>query len=158
MDDWTYGTDPIGIEGINYWDEGYFEEQQTTGRKRKAERETPVAIEMDYVTRKLRKPKMETQEEVNQRMRAVELAVREALAARGESKFTDQEFPPSDHSLFVNPSNPLPKLQVVSEWERPDKVLRDAGVDARPSLFSGPPNASDVCQVSNMFEEFGWLK
>jgi hypothetical protein len=93
-------------ENYDHW-----EEQPTTGRKRKAEKET-VSIDMDFITRKLRRPKMETQEEVTERMRAVELAVKEALAARGESHFTDQEFPPCNESLFVDPDNPLPKLQV----------------------------------------------
>lgn len=55
---------------------------------------------------------METQDEINQRMRSVELAVKEALLARGEVHFTDQEFPPSDRSLFVDPDNPPSKLQV----------------------------------------------
>lgn len=56
---------------------------------------------------------METQEEINQRMRSVELAVKEALLASGESQFTDQEFPPNDRSLFVDPDNPPSKLQVT---------------------------------------------
>lgn len=56
---------------------------------------------------------METQDEINQRMRSVELAVKEALLARGEVNFTDQEFPPSDRSLFVDPDNPPSKLQVT---------------------------------------------
>lgn len=57
---------------------------------------------------------METREEINQRMLSVELAVKEALSARGEPHFTDQEFPPSDQSLFVDPDNPPSKLQVSS--------------------------------------------
>lgn len=56
---------------------------------------------------------METQEEIYQRMRSVELAVKEALLARGEQHFTDQEFPPSERSLFVDPDNPPSKLQVT---------------------------------------------
>lgn len=48
-------------------------------------------------------------------MLSVELAVKEALLARGEKNFTDQEFPPSDLSLFVDPDNPPSKLQ-ASCW------------------------------------------
>lgn len=55
---------------------------------------------------------METQEEINQRMRSVELAVKDALSARGDKQFTDQEFPPNDRSLFVDTQNPPSKLQV----------------------------------------------
>lgn len=55
---------------------------------------------------------METQEEICQRMLSVELAVKEALCARGETNFTDQEFPPNDQSLFVDSENPPSKLQV----------------------------------------------
>lgn len=56
---------------------------------------------------------METQDEINQRMRSVELAVKEALLARGEPNFTDEEFPPNDRSLYVDPDNPPLKLQVI---------------------------------------------
>ena len=41
---------------------------------------------------------METQEEINQRIRSVELAVKEYLVARGEAHFMDQEFPQSNQS------------------------------------------------------------
>lgn len=71
-----------------------------------------MAIDIDYVSRKIRRPKIETQDEVQQRMQAVELAVKEALLARGEKRFTDQEFPPSDQSLFVDTDHPSAKLQV----------------------------------------------
>lgn len=71
-----------------------------------------MLIDMDSFARKFRKPRMETQEEINQRMLSVELAVKEALSARGEPHFTDQEFPPNDQSLFVDPNNPPSKLQV----------------------------------------------
>ena len=67
---------------------------------------------MDSFARRFRKPRMETQEEINQRMLSVELAVKEALCARGEANFTDQEFPPNDQSLFVDSDNPPSKLQV----------------------------------------------
>ncbi|CAM6110257.1 unnamed protein product [Calypogeia fissa] len=141
LEEWGYEASDIDLydreETYDQW-----EEQPTTGRKRKAEKET--AIDMDFISRKLRKPKMETQEEVTERMRAVELAVKEALAARGESHFTDQEFPPSNESLFVDPDHPLPKLQVVSEWLRPG-ALQNSPVSP-PCLFSGTANPSDVCQ------------
>jgi hypothetical protein len=102
---------------------------------------------MDYISRKLRRPKIETQEEVTRRMQAVELAVKEALAARGEARFTDQEFPPTNESLFVDPDHPPAKLQVVNSWLRPEEVAREQGLDLRPHLFAGPANPSDVCQV-----------
>lgn len=89
---------------------------------------------------------METQEDINQRMRSVELAVKEALSARGDKQFTDQEFPPNDRSLFVDTQNPPSKLQVVSEWMRPDSIVKENGSDSRPCLFSGDANPSDVCQ------------
>lgn len=67
---------------------------------------------MDSFARRFRKPRLETREEINQRMLSVELAVKEALCARGETNFTDQEFPPNDQSLFVDSENPPSKLQV----------------------------------------------
>lgn len=85
--------------------------QYSSGRKRRSEREG-VVVDVDSIARKLRKPRMETREEINQRMLSVELAVKEALSARGEIHFTDQEFPPDKQSLFVDPENPPPKLQV----------------------------------------------
>lgn len=86
--------------------------QYSSGRKRRSEREG-IVVDVDSFTRRLRKHRMETQDEINQRMLSVELAVKEALLARGETHFTDQEFPPNDRSLFVDPDNPLPKLQVT---------------------------------------------
>lgn len=71
-----------------------------------------MTVDIDYLSRKIRRPKIETQDEVLQRMQAVELAVKEALLARGEKRFTDQEFPPSDQSLFVDTEHPSAKLQV----------------------------------------------
>ncbi|KZV06602.1 hypothetical protein F511_45917 [Dorcoceras hygrometricum] len=50
-------------------------------------------------------------------MHSVELAVKEALLGRGESHFTDQEFPPNDRSLFVDPGNPPLKLQVIYSFD-----------------------------------------
>lgn len=72
-----------------------------------------MVLDVDSFSRKYRKPRIETQEEINQRMLSVELAVKEALLARGEICFTDQEFPPNDHSLFLDPENPPAKLQVL---------------------------------------------
>ncbi|KAJ7531630.1 hypothetical protein O6H91_14G051800 [Diphasiastrum complanatum] len=153
-DDWRSGDSPIRLEDweseaadLDLYDreELYWDEQSSTGRKRKAERDT-VILDMDYLSRKLRRPKTETQEEVNQRMRAVEVAVKEALAARGETHFTDQEFPPSNQSLFVDPQHPLPKLQVVKEWMRPKELVKVLGVDSQPNLFEGSAKPADVCQ------------
>jgi hypothetical protein len=73
-----------------------------------------VTIDVDSFARRFRKPRIETQEEINQRMLSVELAVKEALCARGEAHFTDQEFPPNDQSLYMDPRNPPSKLQGVS--------------------------------------------
>lgn len=73
-----------------------------------------MAIDVDSFARRFRKPRIETQEEINQRMLSVELAVKEALCARGEANFTDQEFPPNDQSLYMDPANPPSKLQVGS--------------------------------------------
>ena len=86
--------------------------QYSSGRKRRSDRDG-VVVDVDSFARKFRKPRIETQEEINQRMRSVELAVKEALSARGEPHFTDQEFPPTDLSLFVDPENAPAKLQVV---------------------------------------------
>lgn len=86
--------------------------QYSSGRKRRSDRDG-VALDMESFSRKYRRPRIETQEEINQRMLSVELAIKEALFARGESHFTDQEFPPNDHSLFVDPENPPAKLQVL---------------------------------------------
>lgn len=85
--------------------------QYSSGRKRRSGRES-VVIEMDSFARRYRKPRMETQEEITQRMLSVESAVKEALIARGETNFTDQEFPPNDQSLFLDPGNPPQKLLV----------------------------------------------
>lgn len=86
--------------------------QYSSGRKRRSERDALV-VDVDSFARRFRKPRTETQEEINQRMLSVELAVKEALIAKGELQFTDQEFPPNDQSLFVDPANPPAKLQVV---------------------------------------------
>lgn len=72
-----------------------------------------MVVDIDSFSRKYRKPRIETQDEINQHMLSVELAIKEALYARGETCFTDQEFPPNDHSLFVDPANPPAKLQVL---------------------------------------------
>lgn len=88
-----------------------FDGQYSSGRKRRSGRES-VVLDVDSFSRKIRRPKMETQEELNQRMLSVEMAVKEAVAARGEKHFTDQEFPPNNQSLFVDSESPPLKLQV----------------------------------------------
>ncbi|XP_010936786.1 calpain-type cysteine protease ADL1 [Elaeis guineensis] len=119
--------------------------QYSSGRKRRSGREG-VAIDIDSFTKRLRRPRFETQEEINRRMLSVEMAVKEALLARGETTFTDQEFPPNDRSLYMDPGNPPPKLQVVSEWMRPTDIVQESCIGYRPCLFSGSVNSSDVCQ------------
>ncbi|KAG0455407.1 hypothetical protein HPP92_024699 [Vanilla planifolia] len=119
--------------------------QYSSGRKRRPERDG-VVIDMDYYDRKLRKTRYETKDEINQRMLSVEMAVKEGLLARGEAHFTDQEFPPNDHSLYVDPGHPPTKLQVVSEWMRPSDLVKESSLGSRPCLFSGAVNSSDVCQ------------
>lgn len=108
MDDWE--SDPADVDLYDR-DDVDWDGQYSSGRRRRSERDG-VVLDVDSFTRRLRKPSMETQEEMNQRMLSVEMAVKEALLARGESQFTDQEFPPSDRSLFVDPDNPPSKLQV----------------------------------------------
>ncbi|XP_047318032.1 calpain-type cysteine protease DEK1-like isoform X2 [Impatiens glandulifera] len=142
VDEWD--ADPADVDLYDR-DDVDWDGQYSSGRRRRSEREG-VVLDVDSFTRRLRKPRVETQEEVNQRMLSVELAVKEALAARGEAHFTDQEFPPNDRSLFVDPDHPPPRLQVVSEWMRPKEMVEKNQLNAAPCLFSGPPNASDVCQ------------
>jgi hypothetical protein len=108
VDDWDSEAADVDLYDRDDVD---WDGQYSSGRKRRVERQA-VTVDMDYIARKLRKPRLETQEEINQRMRSVELAVREALFARGETHFTDQEFPPNNNSLFVDPENPPSKLQV----------------------------------------------
>ncbi|CAM8898400.1 unnamed protein product [Rhodiola kirilowii] len=79
-------------------------------------------------------------------MLSVEIAVKEALSAKGETQFTDQEFPPVDQSLYVDPENPPLSIQVVSQWLRPREIMGKSQQGARPFLYSGPANPSDVCQ------------
>ncbi|ONK69723.1 uncharacterized protein A4U43_C05F26050 [Asparagus officinalis] len=119
--------------------------QYSSGRKRRPDHEG-VTIDMDYYIRKLRKPRFETQEEINQRMLSVEMAVKESLSARGDKHFTDQEFPPNNRSLYIDPGNPPPKLQVVSEWMRPADIAKESSISSCPCLFSASVNSSDVCQ------------
>ncbi|CAA2992302.1 calpain-type cysteine protease DEK1 [Olea europaea subsp. europaea] len=142
VEDWE--SDPADVDLYDR-DDVDWDGQYSSGRKRRSDREG-VVVDVDSFTRRLRKPRMETQEEINQRMRSVELAVKEALLARGESQFTDQEFPPNDRSLFVDPNNPPSKLQVVSEWMRPIEIVKEKHLDSNPCLFSGRANPSDVCQ------------
>ncbi|XP_042008073.1 calpain-type cysteine protease DEK1-like isoform X1 [Salvia splendens] len=142
VEDWE--SDPAEVDLYDR-DEVDWDGQYSSGRKRRSDREG-VNVDVDSFTRRLRKPRMETQDEINQRMRSVELAVKEALLARGEVNFTDQEFPPSDRSLFLDPDNPPSKLQVVSEWMRPKEIVKEKHLDCAPCLFSGTANPSDVCQ------------
>ncbi|KAJ0020599.1 hypothetical protein Pint_31441 [Pistacia integerrima] len=142
VDEWD--SDPADVDLYDR-DDIDWDGQYSSGRKRRADRDGMV-IHVDSFARKFRKPRMETQEEIYQRMLSVELAVKEALVARGERQFTDQEFPPNELSLFVDPENPAPKLQVVAEWMRPSEIVKESRLDCRPCLFSGAVNPSDVCQ------------
>lgn len=137
------GTDPEDMD-LYVREEALWEEHFPSGRKRRAERE--FAVEMDHVNRLIRRPKLESNEEVIHRMLLVELAVKEDLAARGERHFTDQEFPPASPSLFIDPDKPSAKLQVVKEWMRPKDLLRETSNGHGPCLFAGNADASDVCQ------------
>ncbi|XP_072998652.1 calpain-type cysteine protease ADL1 [Typha latifolia] len=142
MDDWESEVADVELydrEDVD-WDGQY-----SSGRKRRSGREG-VALDIDSFTRKLRKSRFETQEEINRRMLSVERAVKEALLARGEIHFTDHEFPPNDRSLYLDPGNPPSKLQVVSEWMRPTDIVKESCLGSRPCLFSGSVNSSDVCQ------------
>ncbi|RRT75299.1 hypothetical protein B296_00028974 [Ensete ventricosum] len=95
VDDWESEEAEVELydrEDVD-WDGQY-----SSGRKRRSAHEA-VTLDMDIFTRKLRKPRFETQEEINQRMLSVEMAVKEALLAKGETHFTDQDFPPNDRSF-----------------------------------------------------------
>ncbi|XVF69785.1 hypothetical protein PTKIN_Ptkin11bG0109600 [Pterospermum kingtungense] len=141
VDDWD--SDPADVDLYDR-DDVDWDGQYSSGRKRRSEREGFV-VHVDSFARRYRKPRIETQEEINQRMLSVELAVKEALSARAEKHFTDNEFPPNDQSLYIDPRNPPSKLQVVSEWMRPAEIV-ERHLDSRPCLFSGAANSSDVCQ------------
>ncbi|KAL1109351.1 hypothetical protein V6Z11_D03G171200 [Gossypium hirsutum] len=141
VDEWD--SDPADVDLYDR-DDVDWDGQYSSGRKRRSEREGFV-VHVDSFARRYRKPRIETQEEINQRMLSVELAVKEALSARGEMHFTDNEFPPNDQSLFIDPRYPPSKLQVVSEWMRPAEIVK-GHLDSRPCLFSGAANPSDVCQ------------
>ena len=110
VDEWD--SDPADVDLYDR-DDVDWDGQYSSGRKRRSEREGFV-VHVDSFARRYRKPRIETQEEINQRMLSVELAVKEALSARGEMHFTDNEFPPNDQSLFIDPRNPPSKLQVFS--------------------------------------------
>ncbi|KAK6925768.1 Peptidase C2, calpain, catalytic domain, partial [Dillenia turbinata] len=142
VDEWD--SDPAEVDLYDR-DDVDWDGQYSSGRKRRSEREGQV-VDMDFLARKLRKPRMETHEEVNRRMLSVEIAVKESLSAKGETHFTDHEFPPNDRSLFVDPENPSSRLQVVSEWKRPAEIVKESHLDSHPCLFSGAANPSDVCQ------------
>lgn len=107
VDGWD--SDPADVDLYDR-DDVDWDGQYSSGRKRRSGRDFLFSV--DSFARRYRKPRMETQEEINQKMRSVELAVKEALSARGEKQFTDQEFPPNDRSLFVDTQNPPSKLQV----------------------------------------------
>ncbi|KAF3675889.1 hypothetical protein FXO38_04551 [Capsicum annuum] len=115
---WELGTDvwmgirpPIDVDSFGRSDSEVAESKigmdsiHSSGRKRRSDRDG-VVLDVDSFTRRLRKPRVDTQKEINQH------TVKEALLARGESQFTDQEFPPNDRSLFTDPDNPPSKLQV----------------------------------------------
>ncbi|XP_022987996.1 calpain-type cysteine protease DEK1-like [Cucurbita maxima] len=142
VDEWD--SDPADVDLYDR-DDVDWDGQYSSGRKRRLERDG-VVLDVDSFTRKFRRPRTETCEEINQRMLSVELAVKEALSARGEMHFTDEEFPPNDESLYVDPKNPPSKLQVVSEWMRPVELLKEGRIDSQPCLFSEAANPSDVCQ------------
>ena len=108
VDEWD--SDPADVDLYDR-DDVDWDGQYSSGRKRRSDRDA-VVVDVDSFARKLRKPRIETREEINQRMLSVELAVKETLSARGETHFTDQEFPPNDRSLFVDLEHPPSKLQV----------------------------------------------
>ena len=87
---------------------------------------------MDYIIINVRKPKMETKEEINQGMCFVELVVKEYIVGRGEAHFMDQEYPLSNKSLFIDPKNPIAKLQVVSEWMQSYEMVKENCGDLYP--------------------------
>ncbi|KAM3267252.1 hypothetical protein P3S67_032579 [Capsicum chacoense] len=139
-----WDSDPADVDLYDR-DDVDWDGQYSSGRKRRSDRDG-VVLDVDSFTRRLRKPRVDTQKEINQHMLSVEIAVKEALLARGESYFTDQEFPPHDRSLFMDPDNPPSKLQVVSEWMRPTDIVKEKHLGNHPCLFSGVANSSDVCQ------------
>ncbi|KAI3924358.1 hypothetical protein MKW98_032559 [Papaver atlanticum] len=139
-----WDSDPADVDLYDREDVDW-DGQYSSGRKRRSGREA-VAIDIDSFTRRMRKSRMETHEEINQRMLSVEMAVKEALTARGDMHFTDQEFPPNDQSLFVDPEQPPSKLQIVSEWKRPAEIVKEISMDSQPCLYSGVANSSDVIQ------------
>ncbi|KAE8705679.1 Calpain-type cysteine protease DEK1 [Hibiscus syriacus] len=141
VDEWD--SDPADVDLYDR-DDIDWDGQYSSGRKRRPGREGFV-VHVDSFARRYRKPRIETQDEINQRMLSVEMAVKEALSARGEMHFTDNEFPPNDLSLFMDPKNPPQKLQVVSEWMRPAEIVK-VHSESLPCLFSGAANPSDVCQ------------
>ncbi|XP_076948142.1 calpain-type cysteine protease DEK1-like isoform X2 [Bidens hawaiensis] len=140
VDEWD--SDPADVD---LYDRDDWDGQYSSERKRRSDREGLV-VDMDSFARRLRKPRMETHEEIIQRMLSVELAVKENLLAKGEAHFTDQEFPPNDSSLFMDPDNPPSKLQVVSKWSKPTEIVNENQSGSNPCLFSGDANPSDVCQ------------
>ncbi|PHT61179.1 hypothetical protein T459_34971, partial [Capsicum annuum] len=145
-DNWQWADSPTRFDGwysdpadvdLYERDDVDWDGQYSSGRKRRSDRDG-VVLDVDSFTRTLK--------EINQHMLSVEIAVKEALLARGESHFTDQEFPPNDRSLFMDPDNPPSKLQVVSEWMRPTDIVKEKHLGNHLCLFSGVSNSSDGCQ------------
>ncbi|KAL2940680.1 Calpain-type cysteine protease DEK1 [Bienertia sinuspersici] len=133
-DEWD--SDPADVDLYDR-DDVDFDGQYSSGRKRRSGRES--VIDVDSFSRKMRRPKMETDGELNQRMLSVEMAVKEAVVARGERHFTDQEFPPNSQSLFVDSETPPRSC-------RPKEIVKESRLGSDPCLFAGPANPSDVCQ------------
>ncbi|PHT97403.1 Calpain-type cysteine protease DEK1 [Capsicum chinense] len=119
-DNWQWADSPTRIlndpADVDLYDRDDvdWDGQYSSGRKRRSDRDG-VVLDVDSFTRRLRKSRVDKQKEINQHMLSVEIAMKEALSARGESHFTDQEFPPNDHSLFMDPDNPPSKLQEGNE-------------------------------------------
>ncbi|PHT32877.1 Calpain-type cysteine protease DEK1 [Capsicum baccatum] len=118
-DNWQWADSPTRVDGwdsdpadVDLYDRDDvdWDGQYSSGRKRRSDR-GGVVLDVDSFTRRLRKPRVDTQKEINQHMLSVEIAVKEALLERGESYFTDQEFPPNDRSLFMDQDNTPSKLQ-----------------------------------------------
>eukprot|EP00850_Spirogloea_muscicola_P009608 SM000054S18094 [mRNA] locus=s54:393511:404012:+ [translate_table: standard] len=119
--------------------------ESTVSPNPKKQKTEDATVVIDTLSMKLDASK-ETEQDIAEKMRLLEAAVRQTLRSGGELHFTDADFPPSPSSLHLNPSHPLPKLRGVSQWMRPSQFLLQSGSSAQPSLFSSTLNASDVCQ------------
>ncbi|KAF3551194.1 hypothetical protein DY000_02010624, partial [Brassica cretica] len=111
-DNWQWTDSPPRVDGwdsdpadVDLYDRDDvdWDGQYSSGRKRRSGRDFLLSV--DSFARRYRKPRMETQEEINQRMRSV-----------------------------------------VSEWMRPDSIVKENGNDPPLCLFSGAANPSDVYQ------------